>query len=353
MWLFFLIKATQDYEGNLCGFLFIKKEELTVENERMFKKMKKLGMIGLGMLLLFTACSGTTKTDDVVKIGILQIAEHGSLDSARKGFIAELSDAGYTDGKNIKIDYQNAQGDQANLKSMSEKLAKNSDMLFAVATPSAQALANETKTVPMLITAVTDPVDAGLVTSMEKPGGNITGTSDMAPVEKQIQLLHSIKPDAKKVGILYNSSETNSKIQADEAKKALAALGIEALEMTVTSTNDVQQVTESIVKQVDALYIPTDNTFAASMSTVKTIVEKSKTVVVTGSVDDAATGGLATFGIDYEKLGRQTARQAIQILKDGKKPADIPVETAEDLTLFVNEEMAKVLGIDPATIKLG
>ena len=200
--------------------------------------------------------------------------------------------------------------------------------------------------------------DLAISLAQKLNGEIISGDSMQVYQEVEVGTAKATKEEQAKVKpyVVDNRSvfdEYSVKDFGDEAKKALAALGIEALEMTVTSTNDVQQVTESIVKQVDALYIPTDNTFAASMSTVKTIVEKSKTVVVTGSVDDAATGGLATFGIDYEKLGRQTARQAIQILKDGKKPADIPVETAEDLTLFVNEEMAKVLGIDPATIKLG
>ncbi|GBU11034.1 ABC transporter ATP-binding protein [Erysipelotrichaceae bacterium] len=315
------------------------------------KIMKKIAIMGAGLLFI-SGCT-TPKSDvEITQIGILQIAEHGALDNARKGFIETLAAAGYIDGENIKIDYQNAQGDQSNLKSMSEKLVKKSDLLFAISTPAAQALANETKQIPILFTAVTDPVDAGLVNSLIAPGGNITGTSDMAPVKKQIELLYAIKPDAKKVGILYNSSETNSKLQANQAKAVLTDLGIEAIEMTVTSTNDVQQVAESIVKQVDAIYIPTDNTLAASMATIKMVVEKSKTVVITGSVDDAMIGGLATYGIDYEKLGQQTAQQAIGILRNGQNPGILPVEMAAELTLFVNEEMAEVLGIDKDIIKI-
>ncbi|MGL5042559.1 MAG: ABC transporter substrate binding protein [Culicoidibacterales bacterium] len=313
------------------------------------KKLKWIGKLAGVMVfcLVVAACGGKTTGIEGTKIGILQIAEHGSLDAARKGFIDEMARLGYVEGVNLTVDYQNAQGDAANLKSMSEKLVKKSDLLFGIATPAAQALANVTKTKPIVITAVTDPVDAGLTIAE-----NITGTSDLAPVDKQIELLYSIKPDAKKVGIMYNSSETNSKIQATQAKTKLASLGIETVELTVTSTNDVQQVTESLVKQVDALYIPTDNTLAASMATVKNIVEKSKTVVVTGAVEDAMAGGLATFGINYDLLGRQTAKQAVAIIKDNKKPRELPIETAKDLTLYVNEEMAKVLGINPATIKI-
>lgn len=316
--------------------------------------MKKLLSIGAIILLTASAlagCTGGNTADDgTIRIGILQLISHPSLDAAREGFLEALAEAGYVEGENLEIDYQNAQGDQANLKSMSERLTKNNDLVLAIATPAAQALVNEGKDVPIMITAVTDPVDAGLVQSLEAPGGTVSGTSDMVPIEKQADLLMSIVPNAKTVGILYNSSETNSQIQADLAKAALEAAGVTVKELTVTSTNDVQQVTETLAKQVDAIYIPTDNTLASSMPTVASVVEKYNIPVVPGSTDQVDTGGLATFGINYHDLGKQTGVMAVKVLKGEATPATMPIETSKNLELVINREMAEKIGIDPDSI---
>ncbi|TLG77262.1 ABC transporter substrate-binding protein [Culicoidibacter larvae] len=316
--------------------------------------MKKLLSIGAIILLTASALAGcaggNTASDGTVRIGILQLISHPSLDAAREGFLEALAEAGYVEGENLEIDYQNAQGDQANLKSMSERLTKNNDLVLAIATPAAQALVNEGKDVPIMITAVTDPVDAGLVQSMEAPGGTVSGTSDMVPIEKQAALLMSIVPNAKTVGILYNSSETNSQIQADLAKTALEAAGVTVKELTVTSTNDVQQVTETLAKQVDAIYIPTDNTLASSMPTVASVVEKYNVPVIPGSTDQVETGGLATFGINYHDLGKQTGEMAVKVLKGEATPATMPVETSQKLQLVINRETAEKIGIDPDSI---
>ena len=318
------------------------------------KKKMLSSLVGLAAVGLLVGCGNNSAETDssVQKVGILQYMEHKSLDKAREGFIAELKDEGYEDGKNIKIDSLNSQGDQANLKSMSEKLVKEkSDVILTIATPAAISVATETTDIPIIFTAVTDAVSAGLVDSNEKPGKNITGTSDMVPIDKQTNLLLSIVPDAKTIGIIYNSSEENSVIQAKLAKEAIEKKGVKVKESTVTSTNDVQQVMTALVGEVDGVYIPTDNTLANTMETVGEIARNKKLPIVTGSAEDVKVGAVATYGLDYEKLGRQTGKLAVKILKGEAKPADLTVDTPTDLDLVVNEDMAKALGIDPSTIK--
>ena len=278
--------------------------------------------------------------------------EHDSLSKAREGFVSELEEAGYVEGENLTVNYQNAQGDQANLQSMSESLAGENEIILSIATPAAQSLATVTQKDPILFTAVTDPVDAGLVADNEQPGGNVTGTSDMVPIEEQVALLLSLAKEAKTIGIIYNSSEPNSKIQADLAQKAIEAEGIEVKILTVTTTNDVQQVMTTLAQEVDAVYIPTDNTLASTMPTVGEIALEYKLPVVPGSAEMVEAGGLATYGINYEELGRQTAQMALQIIEDGADPAEMPVETSNKLELVINEEMAELLGIDPKSIVL-
>lgn len=318
------------------------------------KKKMLSSLVGLAAVGLLVGCGNNSAETDssVQRIGILQYMEHKSLDKAREGFIAELKDEGYEDGKNIKIDSLNSQGDQANLKSMSEKLVKEkSDVILTIATPAAISVATETTDIPIIFTAVTDAVSAGLVDSNEKPGKNITGTSDMVPIDKQTNLLLSIVPDAKAIGIIYNSSEENSVIQAKLAKEAIEKKGVKVKESTVTSTNDVQQVMTALAGEVDGVYIPTDNTLANTMETVGEIARNKKLPIVTGSAEDVKVGALATYGLDYEKLGRQTGKLAVKILKGEAKPADLAVDMPTDLDLVVNEDMAKALGIDPSTIK--
>ncbi|WP_291292659.1 ABC transporter substrate-binding protein [Enterococcus sp.] len=318
-------------------------------------KMKKWLTTGLlaTTLLGLAACGNTKNSSDDGKktVGILQLVEHGSLDAAYEGFKEGLAEGGYKEGENLTLEYQNAQNNQDNLKSMSEKLVKNSpDLLLGIATPAAVSLANETTDIPIVVTAVTDLVEAKLADSNEAPGRNITGTSDMVPIDKQIQLLLSIVPDAKTIGIMYNAGEANSKIQADLAEKALKDAGVDVKVLTANTTNDVQQVTTSLAKDVDGIYVPTDNTFASAAAVVGEVAKETKTPIVAGSVEQVDDGALATFGIDYKSLGKQTGELAAKILDGKAKPATTPVETANHLELVVNQEMAAALGIDPESI---
>lgn len=315
----------------------------------MKNNIRVLFMALIGLVLV--ACGTdkqTTNGDDSYTVGILQFMEHNSLTAAKDGFMAELEESGL----DINFEVLNSQGDQSNLQSMSEQLSNNTDLMLAIATPAAQALATVEQEKPILFTAVTDAVDAGLVDTNEAPGRNLTGTSDMVPIDQQIALLLSIVPDADTIGIIYSSSEPNSKIQADLAIEALEAAGVNVEVSTVTSTNDVQQVVTSLAPKIDGLYIPTDNTIASTIATVGEVAREYNLPVVGGDSNQVEGGALATYGISYEELGRQTARMAIKILQDGQSPAELPVEFSDNLELTVNEEMANAIGIDPKSISM-
>lgn len=318
--------------------------------------MKKKMLMGLGLLsLLVLGACGQGEADEkseVKKIGILQTVEHGSFDESREGFIKGLAENGYTEGENLEIEYQNAQSNQGNLQSMSEKLVSDQpDLLLGIGTPAGQGLATATQDIPTLVTAVTDLKTAKLVKSYDKPGTNISGTTNLSPIKKQIDLLLSVVPDAKKIGLLYNSGEVNSQVQIDVATEYLKELGIETTIKTASNTNDVQQATESVANDADGIYIPTDSTFASAAAVVGEVVKEKKIPLVAGSVDQVKEGGLVTLGVDYVSLGYQTGEMAAKILDGEANPEDMPVESAKDLAFYVNKDMAAALGIDPESIK--
>ena len=287
------------------------------------------------------------KKKDVFRIGISQFITHQSLDATREGFVDELDKQGYVEGKNIEIDLQNAQGEQRNLKTISQQLAESSDVVLAIATPSAQSLANTTQTTPVIFSAVTDPVSAKLVESREHPGGNVTGTSDQSSdaISTQINLIKKVLPKAKTIGILYTQSEPNSVVQKDEAKRLLEEKGFTVVEKTILDSNNVKAAAESLMAEVDMVFVPTDNIISSTMETVKQVSIKHKVPVFGGSTEMIAVGGLYNYGTNYEELGRQTARMLIRVLK-GEKPENIAVELPEKLELHTNQEMAAALGID-------
>lgn len=287
------------------------------------------------------------KKKDVFRIGISQFITHQSLDATREGFVDELAKQGYVEGENIEIDFQNAQGEQRNLKTISQQLAESSDVVLAIATPSAQSLANTTQTTPVIFSAVTDPVSAKLVESREHPGGNVTGTSDQSSdaISTQINLIKKVLPKAKSIGILYTQSEPNSVVQKDEAKRLLEEKGFTVVEKTILDSNNVKAAAESLMTEVDMVFVPTDNIISSTMETVKQVSIKHKVPVFGGSTEMVAVGGLYNYGTNYEELGRQTARMLVRILK-GEKPENIAVELPEKLELHTNQEMAAALGID-------
>lgn len=307
-------------------------------------------LLVVGILLISLISLHQLKADkkkDVFRIGISQFITHQSLDATREGFVDELAKQGYVEGKNIEIDLQNAQGEQRNLKTISQQLAESSDVVLAIATPSAQSLANTTQTTPVIFSAVTDPVSAKLVESREHPGGNVTGTSDQSSdaISTQINLIKKVLPKAKTIGILYTQSEPNSVVQKDEAKRLLEEKGFTVVEKTILDSNNVKAAAESLMAEVDMVFVPTDNIISSTMETVKQVSIKHKVPVFGGSTEMIAVGGLYNYGTNYEELGRQTARMLVRVLK-GEKPENIAVELPEKLELHTNKEMADALGID-------
>ena len=312
--------------------------------------MKKL-LIAVMMLMVLglTGCGGSEapqgQTEEKVKLGIVQIVEHPSLDAARQGFLDLLKEQGYAEGDKLVVDYQNAQGDQGNLQTIARKLVQDkSNLVLAVATPSAMMMANETADIPILITAVTDPVSAKLVKSMEKPETNVTGTTDMNPVKDQLQLVKDIVPGAKKIGIIYNASENNSQVQVDAAEKVASELGVELVKVTVTASSEVMQAAQSLVGRVDAMYLPTDNMVISSLAAVLKVAEENKIPVIAGESDSVENGALATIGIDYYQLGRTTGEMALRIIK-GEKPQEMAIQSQAGSELVINLQAAERMGV--------
>lgn len=301
-----------------------------------------------------SACSAPDSTPSgstagkPVDIGITQIVSHPSLDASVEGFKEALADAGY----DATYDEQNAQGDVQTAATIAGNFASaDLDLVLAVATPTAQAAAQAITDKPVLFTAVTDPVEAGLVDSLESPGGNVTGTTDAPPVEEgenpateQMALIKEIVPDAETVGIVYSSGEANSLTQVEWAKDAAKDLDVEIEEATVTSSAEVQQAAESL--DVDAFYVITDNTVVSALDSLLTVAQQKEIPAIAAEGNSVAEGCVATWGISYHDLGYQTGEMAAKILAGEAEPADMPVEDAENLELYLNLTAAEEQGVE-------
>ena len=314
-------------------------------------KWVKAGLIAAlaGMTLVYGGCggnsAGSSKTSGKKQVAVVQIMQHGSLDAANQGMIDGLKDKGYGPDK-VEVDQQNAQGDQSNLKSITARFKSNkTDIIFGISTPATQAVANEIKDIPIVGCAITDFETAKLVKSNQKPETNVTGVNDRGPVEKQVDMGKVFLPNAKTMGLLYCSSEVNSEIQANQAKKHAASIGLSVVEKTVSSVNDIQQVAESMVGQVDFIYVPTDNVLASSIPTLVKVTDPAKIPVLVGADSMARDGALASLSVDFYKSGVQAGHMAAQIL-DGKiKPEETPVEDPEVYEVIINKKNAEILGI--------
>ncbi|MGM7670091.1 ABC transporter substrate-binding protein [Microbacterium sp. A93] len=306
--------------------------------------------------LALTACGGTDGGNDEAgsggdggdtasesyTIGVSQLVSHASLDAALEGFEAGIEESGL----DITLDVQNAQGDQATANTIAGTFASGDyDLVLAIATPAAQAAAQAVTNVPVLFTAVTDPVSAKLVESNEAPGGNVTGTSDANPVLEQLTLLTELDPEAKRVGIVYSSGEANSEVQVEWAKEAAEELGLEIVEATVSNSSEVQQAASSL-SEVDAIYVPTDNAVVTALETLIGVAQERQIPLIPAEGDSVARGGVATYGLSYDKLGAQTAEMAIRLLTEGADPATMPVETLSEPELYVNPGAAESMGVE-------
>ena len=351
-----------DIKVEATGTLHQKnKHNLQEDNMKTFKHntKKSLSLLLICLLtaaLLLTGCGGSGDDANTggadgenLKIGIMQFGEFTALQNATKGFIDGLADAGYVDGENITIHQLSAAAEAANCPSIADTLVnEKSDLILAVATPCASAIKEKTADIPVLFTAVTDPAGSGLVASNDAPGANLTGTSDMNPVSQQIALGKQLIPDAKKVAIMYCSSESNSKIQSDLAEAAIKEQGMESVVKTVSAIDEAKSAIESLKGQVDFIYIPTDNTLADGMTSVSAAANECGIPTIVGESGMVGNGAFATYGINYYELGKTTAAMAVKILKGEAEPASMPIEYQTDesvLEVAINTETADKLGI--------
>jgi putative ABC transport system substrate-binding protein len=319
---------------------------------RIRKSLAALGMLAVGSLAL-SACSnggdaGSTEGaggggDDTFKIGVIQLVQHPALDAATEGFQQAFTEAGI----DAEFDIQVANGEQSTAATIAAGFAGDPDidLVLAVATPAAQSAATAITEIPVLFTAVTDPVAADLVASAEEPGGNVTGTTDLNPVADQIELITELAPDAESVGIVYSSGEVNSQVQVDLAQEKADELGLELKTATITNVGEVPTALDSL-GDVDSIYVPTDNTVVSGIDTVLTYAENNQVPVVSGDTGPVESGAVATLGLDYSKLGVQTGEMAIRILQDGEDPATMAVEEQTEFDLVVNPAGAEAVGIE-------
>ena len=289
-----------------------------------------------------TGCGEDKKTEAPKTIGIVQLVEHDALDAANRGITDALKERGVT----MEIDRQNAQADQSNLRNIAQRfVSHNYPLIFAIATPAAQTVANATSTTPIVATAVTDFAVAKLVKDNNKPGTNVTGSSDMNPIAAQTELLLKLVPNAKTVGTIYNSSEINSQLQIDILRKELEKHGVALAEATISSVNDIQQAAQSLVGKVDVMYVPTDNVVASSMPTLYRVTQAAKLAVVAGEAGMVRSGATATVAVDYYNLGKIAGNMGADILEGKAKPQDMPIRYQTEFKVVLNEPVVKELGL--------
>ena len=302
-----------------------------------------------------TSDSSATSSGETGKkqIGILLPVEHDALNAAADGFITGLANKGFVVGENITINRRNAQGNDDTLRNLARSLVNDCDLSLGVGTGASQALLsaeiNRGTTKPLLFTAVTDPVDAELVESLDQPGGFVTGSSDAQPIGEQVSLIKRVMPNADKVGIFYTQSESNSYVQMVQAKTAIEAAGMTAVVRTCNDANDIDSTFAALVSTsgLDAVYLPTDNNIAANMARIKDAVAGRGILLVSGEVGMLSNGAHITLSVDYTNLGIKTGEMAGMILKGEKTPAELPVYsmTADECEKFISLANLQEAGI--------
>lgn len=303
-----------------------------------------------GIITLMLACSvlvGCSSKEELPVVSVAQIVEHKSLNLIRDSFTKQMEALGYRDGENITLVYKDAGNQISNLDTIMSTFEGNgSDVIVAIATPTAMAAAKYSERIPVVFSAVSDPLEAKLMDNLEKPNHNITGTSDEVQVDQILDLALMIDPDLKTLGFLYNTAEANSISNLKKAKAYCKERGIELREASGTNISELQAAANVLVSECDAIFAPNDNTVASSISALVATANKHKVPVYTGADSMVSDGGFASVGIDYTKLGEETANMVDQILK-GKKPSELPVKVFKDnLNIYVNETTMKELGIE-------
>lgn len=308
--------------------------------------MKRAWTVLLSVLVAGVIPVGALASEQKPRIGITQIVEHPALDATRKGFVDDLQENGYTREKGVVFDYKNAQNNRA----VSGQIAKTFigdavDLIFAISTPSAQDAAAGTRNIPILFSAVTDPVAAGLVKSLQAPGGNVSGTTDRSPVARQLDLMLRVLPHLKKLGVVYNAGETNSVASVKDIKDEAAKRGLTVIEATAASSSGVKMAAESLVGKVDAIHVPTDNTVVLALESVLKVCLDNKIPLFAADVDSVTRGAIAAVAVDYYQLGRQTGAMARRILEKKSVIGETPVEFQKELLLYLNPASAEKMGV--------
>ena len=319
------------------------------------KKFLAAGMLLSMMAFAAAGCGGGDKKAEAPKkdaakvynVGIVQIVQHEALDDSRKGFVEGMKNKGFVEGKNVKYDMQNAQGDQSNLQTIAQRFVNNKvDLICAISTPAAQTMANATKTIPIVGNAITSFETAKLVKSDKKPDTNVTGANDMAPVAAQIDLALKLKPQTKKAGLMFTSSELNSQIQINMAKEQLKKKGVAFEEGSVNTVNDIQEIARSLIsKGVDFIYVPTDNIIASATPALVSITNEAKIPVIAADGILLKKGATASVNIEFYKLGIVSGEMAGDILLGKSKPQDMPIASQKEFNPVINKAQAEKLGM--------
>ena len=293
------------------------------------------------MVGLVTPVGAADKT-----LKITAIVEHPALDAARKGIKDELAEQGYEAGKNLSWEFQSAQGDVGTAGQIAKKfVGDNPDVIVAIATPSAQAVVAAARgSVPVVFTAVTDPVAAKLITNPDRPGANVTGVTDLSPLGAHLDLIKEMTPAAQRVGVPYNPGEANAVVLVEMLQQMAPSRGMEIVTASAPSTNDVLSAARSLVGKVDVIYVPTDNTVVSALESVIKVGIDAKIPVYAGDTDSVPRGAMAAVGFNYYDVGRQTGRIIVRIF-EGEKPGNIPVEGVSKTELYVNPSSAKKMGV--------
>ena len=309
--------------------------------------MKKMRSFMLSICLCFTALSGCAKENELITIGLAQIVEHPSLNTIREAIIDELAVLGYVEGENITIDYKNAQNEPNNLTSIMQTYVGNEvDMIVAIATPTAMAAAPYAEDVPVIFSAVSDPVQAGLMDDLDHPNHNMTGTSDEIQVDQILDLANQIISDLNTLGFIYNASEANSVSNLAKTRAYCEENDIELIEMSVANVGEIMTVASALAQQCDAIFAPNDNTIASGIDALNKVSIDLSCPIFVGADSMVSDGGFASVGINYEELGRETARMIAAVL-EGTDIADIPVKVFdENLFTYINETTADALSIE-------
>lgn len=307
--------------------------------------MKQLSWAPLGAFALAIAAIAPLAHAQQKSVAVTAIVEHPALDAIRDGVKSSLQAAGFEEGKNLKWQYQSAQGNTGTAAQIARKFVGDKpDAIVAIATPSAQAVVASTKTVPVIFSAVTDPVAAKLAKDWEPSGNNVTGVSDLLALDKQMELVKQVVPNAKRVGVVYNPGEANSAVVVKELKALLPKMGMTLVEAAAPRSVDVGSAARSLIGKVDVIYTSTDNNVVSAYEALVKVGQEAKLPLVAADSDSVKRGAIASFGINYRDLGEQTGRMVVRVLK-GEKPGDIKPEISTKLELTVNPGAAERQGV--------